>query len=249
MFSGLLSATAWYADVAVAVFLALFLVGGLIKGFAKSTKGFFAFVFIVCASLLLMGLTQEKVTESKLGTSISDALASASADWGPAFNTPVEFGEDGAAYVIINGESVSLKDGDFGIKGSVANFFATRFMDGESGQTVASAAVGSITSLCVSAIMFVVFVIGISLLFAVLRLLVRPLTATNVLGLKALDKILGIIFSVFVGLVFVWIVFAIFAAIGDKMAVVNDALRDSAFAGLLFEHNPIAAVFHKILGW
>ena len=47
MFSGLLSASAWYVDVAIVIVLALFLVGGLIKGFAKSTKGFFVFVVII----------------------------------------------------------------------------------------------------------------------------------------------------------------------------------------------------------
>ena len=77
MFSGLVSASYWYVDVAIAVFLALFLIGGIIKGFAKSTKGFFAFVVIVCASALLMGVTQESAMESSIGTGIEDKISSA----------------------------------------------------------------------------------------------------------------------------------------------------------------------------
>lgn len=48
MISNLIASTYWYADVAVACFLALFIIGGIFKGFAKSTKGFFVFVFVAC---------------------------------------------------------------------------------------------------------------------------------------------------------------------------------------------------------
>ena len=158
---GILSAASWYADVALAALLVLFLLAGIIKGFSKCTKGFFVFVFVVCVSLLLTGLTQDAVTESGLGTSISDGLSSASENWGPAFNAPVTVGEDGKYYIMVEGSAAELGGGDFGIKGAFAGFIADKF-GVEDGDTVADAAVGSITSVCVAAIMFLVFVIGIT---------------------------------------------------------------------------------------
>ena len=158
---GILSAASWYADVALAALLVLFLLAGIIKGFSKCTKGFFVFVFVVCVSLLLTGLTQDAVTESGLGTSISDGLSSASDNWGPAFNAPVTVGEDGKYYIMVEGSAAELGGGDFGIKGAFAGFIADKF-GVEDGDTVADAAVGSITSVCVAAIMFLVFVIGIT---------------------------------------------------------------------------------------
>lgn len=244
--SGLLSAAGWYADVALAALLLLFLLAGLIKGFAKSTKGFFVFVFIVCVSLLLTGLTQDAVAGSGLGTAISDGLASASKDWGPAFNAPVTVG-DGVFYVMVNGAPVALNGGDFGIKGTFANFIAGKF-GVETGETVAQAAVGSITNICVAAIMFLVFVIGITLLFFFIRRIAKPLSTTLVPPLKALDKVLGMLFSALVGLVFVWIVFAIIAAVGDFADPAKQYLSESAFAGLLYNHNPITTLFTRIFG-
>ena len=247
MISNLIASTYWYADVAVACFLALFIIGGIFKGFAKSTKGFFVFVFVACFSVLLMGLTHDAVMKSGLGTSINDKIYSASDGWGVAFNTPVYFDEAGEPYVIIEDNEVKLDAGEFGAKGAIANFFAKNFVT-EEGQSVAKAAADSITSLCVSVIMFFVFVLAFTLLFALIRIFVKPLADTVVPGLKVLDKALGAVFSLLVGLLFVWIVFAIFASLGDKVAVVNEYLSNSSFAGLLYNNNPVTSVFASIFG-
>lgn len=248
MFIGnIISAASWYADVALAALLVLFLLAGVIKGFAKSTKGFFVFVFVVCVSLLLTGLTQDAAFDSALGTSIHDGIASASDDWGVAFNSPVTVGEDGSYYITLDGGDVALAGGDFGFKGTVANFIAKQFHV-EDGETVAGAAVDSVTSICVAAILFLVFVIGITLIFFVLRHLVAPMAKTTVPGVRAVDRILGALFSLLVGLVFVWVVFAIIASIGDKAAVANDYLAASKFAGLLYNHNPVSTLFSQIFG-
>ena len=237
--ANIVSAAGWYADVALAALLALFLLAGLIKGFSKSTKGFFVFVFVVCVSLMLTGLTQDAVADSALGTSISDGLSSASADWGPAFNSPVTVSEDDTP--------TELNSGNFGIKGSFAGFVADKF-GVQTGDTVAGAAVASITSVCVAAIMFVVFVIGIVLVFFVIRRVAAPMAKAAVPGVRLLDRILGALFSAFVGLVFVWIVFAIIAAIGDPAAEAQNYLSESAFAGLLYNNNPITTLFTRIFG-
>lgn len=245
--ANIVSAAGWYADVALAALLVLFLLAGLIKGFSKSTKGFFVFVFVVCVSLMLTGLTQDAVTDSALGTSISDGLSSASADWGPAFNSPVTVSEDGVFYIMVNDTPTELNSGNFGIKGSFARFVADKF-GVQTGDTVAGAAVASVTSVCVAAIMFAVFVIGIVLVFFVIRRVAAPMAKAALPGVRLLDRILGALFSAFVGLVFVWIVFAIIAAIGDPAAEAQNYLSQSAFAGLLYNNNPITTLFTRIFG-
>ena len=148
----LVSAASWYADVAVAAFLLLFVLAGALRGFGKSTKGFFVFVFVVCISLLLTGMTQTAAVEGSLGKSISEGIGSASEGWGVAFNSPV-YTDDGENYsILVNDELVPLGGSDFGVKGSLAAFIAKSFHV-EDGQSVAGAAVASVTNICVAAIL------------------------------------------------------------------------------------------------
>ena len=223
----LVSAASWYADVAVAAFLLLFVLAGALRGFGKSTKGFFVFVFVVCISLLLTGMTQTAAVEGSLGKSISEGIGSASEGWGVAFNSPV-YTDDGENYsILVNDELVPLGGSDFGVKGSLAAFIAKSFHV-EDGQSVAGAAVASVTNICVAAILLLIFVVGITLVFV--------------------DRVLGALFSLLVGLVFCWVVFAIIDALGDKAIAADEYLRNASLARVLYENNPVASVFCKIFG-
>ena len=91
-------------------------------------------------------------------------------------------------------------------------------------------------------------VIGTTVLFFVIRRVAAPLGNATVPGLKAVDKILGAAFNLLIGLVFVWVVFAIIAAIGDVAAPAKDYLSASKFAGLLYNSNPITTLFTRIFG-
>ena len=82
----------------------------------------------------------------------------------------------------------------------------------------------------------------------IIRRIAAPLANATVPGLKLVDRIVGALFSALVGLVFVWIVFAIIAAIGETAAPAQDYLSSSAFAGLLYNNNPITILFTKIFG-
>ena len=247
MFSGLVSASYWYVDVAIAVFLALFLIGGIIKGFAKSTKGFFAFVVVVCASALLMGVTQESAMESSIGTGIEDKISSAAGDWGVAFNSPVQRDADGNIYVLVNDSPVLLDAQEFGFKGTMAKFYAERF-DVADGDTVAGSAVRSLTGVCVSAVMFLIFVAAFLVLFLVLRILPSPVSNSDPTAVKAVDKTIGAILRLFIGLVIVWAIIPIVAAIGEKAGVVDEYIHGSAIGGFFYENNPLTTVFKMIFG-
>lgn len=247
MFSGLVSASYWYVDVAIAVFLALFLIGGIIKGFAKSTKGFFAFVVIVCASALLMGVTQESAMESSIGTGIEDKISSAADDWGVAFNSPVQRDADGNIYVLVNDSPVLLDAQEFGFKGTMAKFYAERF-DVADGDTVAGSAVRSVTGICVSVIMFLIYVAAFLIVFLILRLVLKPVSNSDSTAVRAVDKTLGALLRVFIGLVVLWAIIAVVAAIGGKAGVVDEYIRGSVIGGFFYEHNPLTAVFDMIFG-
>lgn len=247
MFLSILSASYWYADVAIAVILALFLLAGAFRGLAKSTKGFFVFVFIVCFALLLTGLTHNAVLNTSMGTSINEKISSASADWGVAFNNPVYFDAAGDPYIVVDGQNTKLGASELGVKGGLAGFFAKQFVT-EEGQSVAQFAANGVTSLCVFLIMFVIYIVAFVFIFALLRLFLKPVEDTDVTWLKALDRGLGALFSLLVGLVCIWIVFSIFASVGDKAQSLNDALSNSALGGLLYNNNPVYTIFHKIFG-
>lgn len=247
MFAGLVAASYWYVDVAIAVFLALFLIGGIVKGFAKSTKGFFAFVVIVCASALLMGVTQEAAMNSAIGTGIEDKISSAAGDWGVAFNSPVQRDAEGTIYVLVNDSPVKLDTSEFGFKGTVAKFYAERF-DVADGDTVAGSAVRSITSVCVSAIMFLIFVAAFLIIFLILRLVLKPMSDSPSKGVKAVDKTLGALLRLFIGLVVLWAIIAIVAAIGEKAGVVDEYIHGSVIGGFFYDNNPLTTVFRMIFG-
>ena len=247
MFAGLVAASYWYVDIAIAVFLALFLIGGIIKGFAKSTKGFFAFVVIVCASALLMGVTQEAAMDSAIGTGIHDKISAAAGDWGVAFNSPVQRDADGTIYVLVNDSPVKLDTSEFGFKGTIAKFYAERF-DVADGDTVSGSAVTSATSVCVSAIMFLVFVAAFLIVFLVLRLVLKPVSDSPSKTVRVVDKTLGALLRLFIGLVVLWAIIAIVAAIGEKAGVVNEYISGSAIGGFFYENNPLTTVFTMIFG-
>lgn len=247
MFSGLLSASAWYVDVAIVIVLALFLVGGLIKGFAKSTKGFFVFVVIICASALLMGVTQEAAMEGSLGKNITESISVDSSGWGVAFNNPVTYDGEGKPYVVVEGNAVELSGGEFGFKGTMAKFYATRFGVPE-GESVAAAAVGSLAGTCVSAVLFLIYVAGFLVVFFVLRLVLKPVEDSDSVGIKITDRLLGALLRLFIGLVIVWAILAIAAAIGGKVDTVDNFFRGSAIGGFFYEHNPLTTAFDMIFG-
>ena len=95
MFMTTLSATTWYADVALIAILVLFTLLGVARGFGKSMKGFVMTVTIILVSLLIMGLLHKTVMDSSLGQSLSGAIGGTSSGWGVEFNEIVYSDESG----------------------------------------------------------------------------------------------------------------------------------------------------------
>ena len=247
----LLSATFSYADIALVALIALGLVLGLIRGAAKSFKGFFMAIAIILASLLIVGATFAKVREISVFNALDEKIVSSSQGWGDAFNKPLHKDDDGNFYIEVqqDGEmqQVPLSNVD-GIKGKIANFLATRFVTDE-GHSLGEVAADYITNLVVAIACFIVYCIALGLIVWLIRKLIfDKLHDSENKAVKWIDRILGALISAALSLVFVLVVFAIFHIFDSKMAVVTDYLKNSTICGYLYENNPISLVFSKIFG-
>lgn len=250
MFANLLNAQIIYADLAFFIIIALFVLLGLIRGVAKSLKGFFLTVAIILFSLLLLGVTFEPMRKTDGFQQLENTLVQSSASWGDAFNVPVITGEDGGYYVrvIVDGSEhdLSLKDID-GIKGKIANWMAGNFHP-ENGQTMGGVAAGVITSIVAAAALFLGYCIALSLVAFIIRRITRGMHSSDVAAIKIVDRVLGAVVGAALALVFVLVVLAILAPLSDKLPTVHEYLKNSAVCGYFYTNNPVATVFAKIFG-
>ncbi len=246
MFATVLGASFGYADIAVLVVLGLALLIGIIRGFSKSLKGLWLTLAVILISLLLVGVTFAPVREGSLAAKLDDAMISASAGWGDAFNTPVVSTENGlrAEY---NGEYVELSSID-GVKGKIANSLAGSFFT-EDGQTVAQMITFRITGFVFLLGLFIAYCIGLGIVFALLRRATERMKYSQSTVVKIIDRTLGGVVSVALGLVFIFFVFAIIAALGNVAPEAADYIINSPVGGFLYGINPVGKVFADVFSF
>lgn len=243
MFSVIIADTTWYADLALIGVLLVFLLGGIIKGFGKSFKGFFMTIVVLLLSLLLMGAFHDTVMESELSTTLQDKIASASTDWGVEFNENV-YVNDGTYSIMLNGELTEL--GSISFKGKLAAWLA-KLLITESGVTsVAGVCVYNVTSLIMAVALFVVCAIGLSILCTVIKAATKNLHDSDNKAVRILDRIFGGIIGLAVGAVIIFLVLAIFSALSDKAPSIINYIEQSSVCKFFYELNPIGKVFEKI---
>lgn len=250
MLANILSAQTIYADIAFFVIIALFALLGLIRGIAKSFKGFFLSVTIILCSLLLLGVTFEPARQTPAFEKLETTLIEASSSWGDAFNMPVTIGDDGKYYVhvIVEGsdEYLQLKAID-GINGKIADWLAGNFIT-ENGQTLGGVAADVITSLVAAAALFLGYCIGFGIIAYIIRRITRKMHSSESATVKALDRVFGAIVAAALALVFILVVLAILAPLSDKIPTVHEYLINSPVCGFFYTNNPVAKVFAKIFG-
>ncbi len=250
MFANILSAQTIYADIAFFVIIALFALLGLIRGIAKSFKGFFLFITIILCSLLLLGVTFEPVRQTPPFEKLETTLIDESSSWGDAFNMPVTIGEDGGYYVhvIVEGsdEYLQLKAID-GLNGKLADWLAKNFIT-ENGQTLGGVAADVITSLVAAAALFLGYCMAFGIIAYMIRRMTRKMHSSESSAVKALDRVFGAIVAAALALVFILVVLAILAALSDKIPSVHEYLINSPVCGFFYTNNPVAKVFAKIFG-
>lgn len=256
----LLSAQVPYADIAFIVVLALAFILGMIRGLAKSFKGFFLTVAIVLISLLLISPTFEPVRNisvfEKMNVAITEKISASE-----LLSTPIyvetsqnEDGTETRSFFV----EITLEDGTTartdlgtalgdGIKAKFANWLAERFIT-EDGQTIGGVAGNFISDIIVSVIMFVVYCIALGLICWLIRLLFRGMHTSNIGAIRFVDRSLGAVISVALTLVFVLVVLAIIAKAADENSVVNVYLTNSKICGYFYNNNPITKLWTSIFG-
>ncbi len=246
MFSTTLSATTWYADLALVLLIVGFTAVGAVRGFSKSLKGFFMTVTVVLLSLLLMGLLHEPILNSSLGTSLMDSLAFKSLGWGNEFNEIIHL-EGDVKFILVDGARQNLKD--LGIKGLLADSIASLLITEYGVQSLAGLCCRNLTSLIISVCTFAVSCIALSLIFAILRGVTQSMEDSKVKGIRVTNRVLGGVVGLVLGAVAILTVFAVFQATADKIPQVIEYINDSVICKFFYDLNPIgkalAAIFAK----
>lgn len=243
MFSIIIAETTWYADVALIGVLLLFLLGGVIKGFGKSFKGFFATIVILLVSLLLMGAFHGSLMESSLSASLQDKIAAASADWGAEFNEHV-YVNDGVYSILVDGAQTSLDS--MGFKGKIANMLAKMLITESGVDSVAGVCVYNITSLIMAVCLFIACAIALTIICTVLKFAFKGFHESDSTVVRTVDRVLGGIVGLAVGAIIIFLVLAIFSALSDKAPSIINYIEQSSVCKFFYELNPIGKVFEKI---
>jgi uncharacterized membrane protein required for colicin V production len=244
MFSNTLSATTWYADVALIAILVLFTLLGMARGFGKSMKGFFMTVTIIFVSLLIMGLLHGTVMESSLGQGLIGSLEGASKGWGVEFNEVIYADEAGTRYLLIDGARQNLAE--MGIKGMIANWLAGLFVAEYGVQSLAGLCVYNVTSLIVSAGLFVASCIVISIVCSIIKGMTKGMHNSDSKAVRIVDRVLGGAVGLAVSALFVMVVLAVLKALEGKIPTVVEYINQSTVCKFFYDLNPIGKVLADI---
>lgn len=243
MFTTTLSATTWYADLALIVLLVGFVAFGAVRGIAKSMKGFFMTITVVLVSLLLMGLLHQPILESSIGQDLQATLSSKSAGWGPEFNEIIHH-EGELKYIILDGARQNLKE--LGVKGLVADTVADLLITQYGVQSLAGLCVHNLTSLIISVCSFAVSCIVLSVLCSIFRGITANMEDSKSKPIRVTNRVLGGIVGLVIGAVTILTVFAVFKATADKIPEVIYYIEQSTICKFFYDLNPIGTAFASI---
>ncbi len=240
-----ISASFNYLDIGIVVFLCLFLAIGVIRGFSKSLHGIFLSFAIVLFSVLLVGLLFEPVRGLSFVSSLDDILIQKSTEWGPAFNSQIYI-VDKSYLALVEGSLVPL--GEIGgFAGFVANLIAKLFIT-QDGQMLGSILATSITNIIVSLCLFAVLCVVLWVIIFIIRHFTENLHFSQNGAVKIIDRIGGGIISLGLGLIFVFVVLAIFSFLQNVSGELANQINNSIVGNFLSGINPLYSIFDNLLG-
>ena len=248
MFNQLLSASINYVDIAFFAILLIGLIVGLIRGFAKSLKGFFLAVTIILCAVLLVGATFKPIRKIKVWDSIDDKIVASSQGWGQAFSEPLHKNEDGSFYIEIQQDGETQKvplSSVGGLKGRLAAFLAQKFVQDE-GISLGEVLANFVTNIVVAVASFLVFCFAIWLVCWIIRKIFGKMHDSEKKGVKAIDRILGALVSAALMLIFILVVLEILNFFANKLPMITPYIESSTVTKYLYEHNPISTIFANI---
>lgn len=246
MFSTTLSATTWYADLALVILLVGFTAVGVARGFGRSMKGFFMTVAVILLSLLLMGLLHDPIMNSGLGQGLYDSIAEKSSGWGPEFNEVIHH-EGDVKFILVDGVRQNLAE--MGVKGLIADGVANILITEYGVQSLAGLCIRNVTSLIISVCTFAISCIVLSIICSILKGVTQNMSESKSKGVRITNRILGGVVGLVLGAVAILTVFAIFKATADKIPEVIAYINDSTICKFFYDLNPIgqalASIFAK----
>ncbi len=265
---GSIVSTVSYADIALFVILGLAVICGLIGGLAKAFRGFYISVITVLAALLLVGVTVSPIVGTSLGQKLVGVFEKQTSGWGEAFSSevhiqrdkdgkPVMDGKNFTYYITVDrdGETVSVqldKAAGEGLvdkaKSKLAIVLAQKFVNEENeGVALNSIAATALATLIFDIALFIIYCIVIAVLLSLVRKIFKKMHDSESSGVKLVDRLLGMIVSAAVALLFVWLVLAILrSAAGSTKA--GEYLLNSPVVGVLYKNNPMFSIWNKIFG-
>ncbi len=233
-----------YIDIAFFVIIALWMLLGLWRGIAKTTKGLFWAVAVVLCALLILGMTFDLVRTTSVFDTIETQISQSAEGWGEAFTSPIYLDEEGNYY--INSPDTPLESSG-GIQGIFAKFLATRFINSQnSGSSLVGIAATMLTSLIAALILFVGYSIGLGLVGFILRKATKGMHKSENKVVNALDRVFGALIGAALALVFLLVVLAILKSI--NVEEVTAYINESTVCKYFFDSNPVSKVFAEIFG-
>ncbi len=254
----ILSATALpYADIVFFALIGLALILGLIRGLAKSFKGFFLSVTIVLVALLIIAPTFPMVRGigvfNDLNNTITEKIST-----NEVMSTPIYLEEltndDGSTYISyyvkqnIEGTEVNVPLQEAlggGIIGKLCGWLCKSFIS-QDGQTIGGVAGAFITDIVVSVIMFILYCIILSLVCWIIRKIVGRMHSSESQAVRVIDRILGAIISIGLMFIFILVLLAIFAKV--NVPQLQEHLLNSKVLSALYLNNPITTLWTRIFG-
>lgn len=244
-----------YADITVIALLAIGLLAGGLRGFAKTIAGgagsLAAIVLAVVAAVFLKQYLQADSSYLELKSKIVSGIAG----WNSVFNMQARY-VDGSLQLLSEDNWLPIGEILSGFLAVAAKPLSSLLnilappetfvaVDGVY-PTIAEAVAPKISEIVLMVIIFVVSAIVVKLLLNVLAKGVYKLSKENK-GVKTTDKLIGLIFSAVLmsGIVLVALYLVRDNADKESIKVVVNEIEKSQIAKWLYENNPLIAVLAK----
>ena len=132
-------------------------------------------------------------------------------------------------------------------KGKLAVWLAERFIT-EDGQTLGKASADMLTSIIVSAALFVIYCILLGIICYILRKIFKGMHNSDSSAIRIVDRVFGAVVSTGLAFVFILLVLAILHALARVIPTVHEYLQSSVICGFFYQNNPIGNIFGSIFG-
>ena len=236
-------------DIIIYVFIGVFCIIGLFKGFVKLVfslvKGIVSFIAAYFLTKPLCSLLED----GSLGTKINSKILSFITEKAPSTNVEIDLNN--------YSDQINTAVEEAGVPGFIGNYIGDwlNISDKHSGMTLGSVLSEALTHVCVTILSFVILFIIVSIVLFILFKIFKSIVDKG--GLKAVDATLGFItngviafFTVCFVLLILNTVSVIIPAVDTwiKSLIYIEGMEEGAFsiAKVLYENNPLRVILENL---